>query len=344
MSSTPIALEDIAKKLGIAVSTVSRALRDLPGIHPTTRMKILQEAQEMGYVAPRKRNQVAPPPRNILTLTIGGEIPATFLSGMSEASIVHNFSLLSHHFSHDQGRHILDPNFQPPSLRTGLVAGIILVYQWPDDVVELISRKWPTISISIPYYNPSIDLVGIDESGGMVALIRHLLDGGHSQIGFFGLHPTTRWTNARFGAYMEAMSLLDQPLDLSNVITIKDNRILVRHPIQDPQLFDTVIQKIKLGVRAWICANDAIAHALGTGLLQRGLRIPEDVSITGFHRRLFPSSPLTDLTTTSVKEELLGADALHRLAYLLDHPKDPPRTILVPCELHLGNTTSTPTK
>ena len=55
MSSSPVALEDIAKSLGIAVSTVSRALRELPGIHPTTRERILRQAETMGYVAPRKR-------------------------------------------------------------------------------------------------------------------------------------------------------------------------------------------------------------------------------------------------------------------------------------------------
>ena len=73
MSTSPVALEDIAKSLGLAVSTVSRALRELPGIHPTTRAKIVQQAESMGYVAPRKRKGETSQPRNILMLTLGAD-------------------------------------------------------------------------------------------------------------------------------------------------------------------------------------------------------------------------------------------------------------------------------
>src|SRR5258708_1798558 len=129
--SPPVELNDIAKRLGIAVSTVSRALRDLPGIHPATRAKIVREAEALGYVALRKRNDEAVPQlRNILVLTLGvddthgvDEAHARYLAGMSRAGLAFNFSLLSHVcFSHEESHDVLNPKYQPASLRMGLVA------------------------------------------------------------------------------------------------------------------------------------------------------------------------------------------------------------------------------
>jgi DNA-binding LacI/PurR family transcriptional regulator len=340
MNSTPVTLDDIAKKLGITISTASRALRDLPGIHPTTRARIVEEAKKRGYVAPRKRKQDAVPPRNVLTLTLGGEVPSLFLSGMSQASLQFNFSLVSHHFSPAEGHRILDPKFQPHLLRMGLVSGIVLIYKWPDEVVEMLSRKLPVVSLIVQYPNLPVDLIGIDHVDGMVSLIRHLQKAGHQRIGFFGLNSESSWSHSRFGAYMEVMAALGLPLDLNDVIKIEDTRAMAIFPYQNDRVYDRVTGKIKQGVRAWVCADDVIGHSLCAGLVQRGVKIPEDVSITGFHRHRFPSSTLPELTTVTIREELLGISALRRLAYRLDHPDDQTRSILLPPQFYQGQTTA----
>ncbi len=340
MTSTPVALEDIAHKLGIAVSTVSRALRDLPGIHPTTRNRILEEAKAMGYIAPRKRKHDSQPPRNILTLTVSGEVPVAYLSGMSQASLQFNFSLMSHLFSHAESRHILDPKFQPHLMRMGLVSGIILFYQWPEEVVEALSRKWPTLSMIVQYPNLPVDLIGIDHVSGMVSLIRHLQANGHRQIGFFGLNSESTWARSRFGAYAEALIALELPLDLDNVLGVDDRHAMAKFPYKNDELYNRVAQKINQGVRAWVCADDVIAYSLCAAMLERDIKIPEQVSITGFHKGHFPPSTLPELTTTTVNEEVLGINALRRLSYRLDHPEDAPLSILVPPKFYQGQTTA----
>ena len=340
MSAAPVALDDIAKSLGLAVSTVSRALRELPGIHPTTRAKILQQAESMGYVAPRKRKGEAVQPRNILMLTMGAEeTPSGYLAGMSRAAPDLNFALHSHVSSMEESWNVLDPRLQPPALKMGLVAGIILIYKWPDEIVDALSKKWPTVSLVIHYPETPVDVVGIDHLSGTFPLVKHLKELGHERIGFFGLRPDVSWTRARFGAYAEALVAYDLPLNFDDVVQVRDVKSVVLFPSLDQDALEKVIHKIGRGVRAWMCANDVIANSLSASLLQRGLKIPQDVSVTGFHRRQYPWAHLPELTTTEVRDDLLGEAALRRMAHRLDHPKESPRLILMPCKFHQGETT-----
>ncbi len=339
LNTSPVALEDIAKRLGIAVSTVSRALRDLPGIHPATRAKVVREAEALGYISPRKRgNEQGVQPRSILTLTIGGEVSPDYLSGMSRASLALNFSLLSYSFSHAESRMILDPAHQPPALKMGLVAGIVLVYRWPEEVVQALCQKYPVASLIIHYPGQPVDLIGIDHLGGVFALASHLRDGGHRRIGFFGLCPDESWARSRFAAYVEALISLRLPFDMADVVRIEDSADVAHFPFQDDALFDRVADKIRGGVTAWICADDKMGYSLCAGLARRGLRVPDDVAVTGFHQRR-PQTDLPLLTSTKVDEELLGQAALRRLAYRLDQPGETPRIILMPSQFVKGKTT-----
>jgi DNA-binding LacI/PurR family transcriptional regulator len=58
-----VGLDEIAKKTKVAVSTVSRALRNLPGIHPETRSRILRAAQTLGYSARVNKSESTQQPK-----------------------------------------------------------------------------------------------------------------------------------------------------------------------------------------------------------------------------------------------------------------------------------------
>ncbi len=340
MSAAPVALEDIAKSLGLAVSTVSRAMRKLPGIHPTTRAKIIQQAESMGYVAPRKSKGETVLPRNILLLTMGAdEPPAGYMAGMSRVAPLASFAIHSHVSTVEDSWNVLDPKLQPPALKMGLVAGIILIYKWPDEIVSALSKKWPTISLVMHYPDTPIDVVGIDHLSGTFPLVKHLKEMGHERIGFFGLCPDISWARSRFGAYAEAMIAYGLPLNFDDVVQIEDVKSVVKFPYLDEAAVEKLVRKISRGVRAWMCANDVIANSVCASLLRRGVRIPEDVSVTGFHRRPYPLAHLPALTTTEVRDDLLGEEAIRRIEHRLEYPKEPPRLILMSCSFLQGETT-----
>ena len=332
-----VGLDVIAKNTGVAISTVSRALRDLPGIHPETRIKVLREAELLGYNSRHRKNESSKPgSRHILILTVGEETPSTYMAGLSRASLQLNISLHFHHATRAESDHLMSPRNLPLCLREETISGIILIYRWPDTVVEKMSRKFPIVSIVHTYPETSLDVLGIDHAGGMFCLIKHLKSSGHKQIGFLGLDPLTSWSRSRFASYLEALIAMELPVSTDQAVQLN----LANLNEEIGRMTDLVLTGIANGIRSWVCADDFIGYDLCTELLRRGTRIPEDVAITGFHRHphiRHKNLPL--LTSTEVDSELVGFNALQQLAYRISHPKEPPQVILMPASFLQGQTT-----
>ena len=335
-----VGLDEIAKKTKVAVSTVSRALRNLPGIHPETRTRILRVAQTLGYSARGGKTDGAQPnPRHILILTIGEETPSGYTAGLSRASVQLNIALHFHHASRSNCDDFLTPENLPPSLREEMILGIILVYGWPEKIVEKISRRFPTVSIVHTYPQADVDVLGIDHTGGMFALVKHLKTAGHQKIGFLGLDPEVSWARSRFAGYLEALLTMNLPLSKDYLVELNLSAL---HE-ETGRMAEGIMAGLKKGVRAWICADDFIGYDLCAELLRRGVRIPDDVAITGFHRHPhIRHGNLPLLTSTKVDSELMGFNALHQLDYRMNHPKQSSQLILMPATLAQGQTTLSP--
>lgn len=339
-AESSIGLDNIAKKTGVAISTVSRALRNLPGIHPETRTRILREAQSLGYNARgRKRDTSHPNPHHILILTVGEETPSAYMAGLSRASLQLNIILHFHHVAPADCEAFLTPGNLPPALRGEMISGIILIYRWPEKIVEKICRRFPTVSIVHTYPQSNLDVLGIDHAGGMFALVKHLKSTGHEKIGFLGLDPQVSWSRSRFAGYLEALLAMNLPRTMDHVLQAD----LTMLHVEIPRMAEHVVENIKKGVRGWICADDFIGYDLCAILLRRGIRIPDEVAITGFHRHPhIRHGNLPLLTSTTVDSEMMGFNALQQLAHRMSHLRQSSQTILMPATFIQGQTTLSP--
>jgi LacI family transcriptional regulator len=267
---------------------------------------------------------------------VGEETPSSYMAGLSRASLQLNISLHFHHATRSECDDLMSPRNLPLSLREEMISGIILVYRWPERVVEKISRKFPTVSIVHTYPEASLDVLGIDHAGGIFSLVKHLKSSGHQQMGFLGLDPQVSWSRSRFASYLEALLALDIPILTDHVVQLN----LAQLNEEAGRMTDRVMAGMKEGVRGWICADDFIGYDLCTELLRRGVRIPDEVALTGFHRhRHVPHRNLPLLTSTEVDSELMGFNGLQQLAYRISHPKGLPQLILMPASFLQGETT-----
>jgi DNA-binding LacI/PurR family transcriptional regulator len=261
------------------------------------------------------------------------------MAGMSSASVSLNLALLSHHVQPDECASVLEPSLQPPALRAGMVDGLVLIHRWPPEVARRLSQKYPTVSIIHHYPETSIDLIGIDERSGIASLVRHLHAAGHDRIGFFGLCREMSWSRSRFAAYVEAQVCLGLPYDPQQTISIALAEAQSRDPFPDGAWSDALRKQIQQGVRAWVCASSMTGYTLVRFAQQGGLRIPDDMAITGFHTAVAPPAGFPELTATDAVDEELGAAALWRLDYRLRHPREGNRSILLPANFVQGATT-----
>jgi LacI family transcriptional regulator len=348
--STRINLAAIAERLGFSVSTVSRALRGVDGIHPETRTQIAALAHQMGYVLPggsaakTASNQLAAP-QHVLALSQSNS-PHTaqrFMAGMSATAAASNVAILSHLVSHDQCASVLEARTAPASFRSGLIKGVVLIHRWPEAVASAIAEKFPTVSIIHDYAGTNIDLIGIDDRRGMAELVHHLHAAGHRRIGFFGLCPEMTWSCSRYAAYVEALTRLDLEFNPRQVVRVDLPSALSAVEFSAPEAFDQVRTQLREGVDAWICASSMTGQSLCRYLLAQGVRLPDDMSLVTCHGASAASPPdLPVMTSTDIIDEELGAAAVRRLINRLETPEESRRALLVPARLRVGTTTRAP--
>jgi DNA-binding LacI/PurR family transcriptional regulator len=339
-------MRDIAKHLRFSVSTVSRSLRRAPGVNAKTRARVLQAADRMGYRAVRsyctapletkKLHHVG-----VLVATSQYWFASSYITGVSDASIQLNASLVIHYSKPEQCEHILNPECQPPAMRMGLVAGLILAYHWPEHVVSKLAETFPIVSIIHTYPDVDHDLIGLDDHRGVETIVRHLYSLGHRKIGFLGRCREVEYATRRFGAYVSALAKQGIEYRPDWVIDVDENRLIDPNPKLDLHI-GSVTKLVHEDVRAWICATETVGWELHASLAAQNFRIPEDVSIAGFHRPegMTPWGP--DLPSVSASYEAMGAAALKRLMYRMQNPAESTRTILFPPVLYPGKTSAPP--
>ena len=339
-------LADIAERLGLAASTVSRALRGVEGIHPETRAQIAAVAQQMGYVtsggpSPEVAEPPVQTPRNVLILSqrTNPQNYQNYMAGMSAPAASLNVAIHFHFVALDQCASVLDERVAPASLRSGLIDGIVLLSRWPAAVAESISAKFPTASLAHDYPGTSIDLISSDDRRGVADLVDHLYASGHRRIGFFGLCPEVTWSCSRYGAYLEALTRHGLVIDPRLAVRIALPTALSGSEFRDENAFTQVKNLLSEGVDAWVCPSAMTGQSLCRHLLANGVRLPEDMSLVSYHGNSCPSSAdLPVISTSEVVDEEMGAATLRRLINRLEAPGESRQTILLPSRLVVGAT------
>ena len=263
-----------------------------------------------------------------------------YFAGMTEKCSKMNVSLVLHYVGEDNGHLILHNEHQPPALRDGTMAGLILVNHWPEEVVARLNAQVACVSIQHSYRSTRLDVIGVDESQGIEQLAEYLYAKGHRNIGFFGNCGQVCNARTRFAAYVSALNQLGLNTDFSNVIDVLPAHLEDKEIVLLPGQIESVIRRIESGVRAWICASDWVGYLLCRGLIDRGYSIPRDVSIVGFDNSEDNTLGCPKLTSITVPALRIGAEALRRLLNRIKHPTSPPLKVLLPCKLFEAQTTS----
>jgi signal transduction histidine kinase/DNA-binding LacI/PurR family transcriptional regulator/DNA-binding response OmpR family regulator len=196
-------------------------------------------------------------------------------------------------------------------------------------LVEASARPFPVVSVGSPPAGRAIPSVVVDNRQGFRRLAETLLDGGHRKIAFLG-GISGHWENLlRLAGVRDALSMAGVPLPESWVFHTEDWEIR--------SAFDwgEHVARTCDGLTALICANDRMAQGAIMGIRRAGLRVPEDVSVTGFDNFSFDNSfdpafsdpPLTTLANPGFE---IGYRAVGQLAQLRKAPGEPLADLLIP--------------
>jgi LacI family transcriptional regulator len=331
-------LKDIAQRAGLAVMTVSKALRDKPDVSAATKTRVKLLAQQMGYVP----DSTAQGLRNRTTRLFGLVISS--MTNPIYSRVVLAIEERAYELGYDVLlAHTLNiPEREEACLRRLLwrrVDGLFIcpVYRMAAEAPiyqELVARRIPTVLLghAAPFCNQFVN-VETDDLLASYAATQHLLKLGHKRIAFFAGPLATPWTQERFEGYRRA--LREAGMDVDDRLVFQAGRTIEDGAKAALQMINessdaTAVQAI----------NDVVAVGCAETLLSYGLKIPEDISVAGFGNILLGAHFRVPLTTTRQPKFRLGSAAVDAMQELLRGQR--PESRRLPAELIVRASTGTP--
>lgn len=310
---------DVAARAGVSVATVSRALRGLPNVAPSTRRRVLTAASELHYVADPHASRLAAG----RTKSIGIAVPmfsqwffTQVVSGAEAVLAAEGFDTLLYAMGGPEGRDRFLRRMPFRKRVDGLI--VIDVPLDADEEGGLAATGTPIVVVGAS--SRLLPSVRIDNVAGGVTATRHLVNLGHEHIGLIGHLPDDPM---RFPA----------PLDRRAGY----HRVLREHGIQRrPELEVPGNFSLKGGAEAMaqllaihpaptavFAQSDEMAIGALRTIRDSGLRVPEDISVIGFDDHdMAEFLRLTTIAQPVVSQGELAADLLLRALAGEDSPAE----------------------
>lgn len=310
MAST---LKEIAHKANVSMATVSLALNKKPGVGRLTRERILKIAEELDYTGTKRDGHGARSNGTVRFLKIATHghtvnrdhdvFIADYIEGLTRGAQENNFSLEINSFRGLPFREIAE------SIAASNVKGLVVLGTElsVDDINSIGQIEAAVVFLDTFHDFLDYDFVDMNNVDSVYKIILHLVQNGHSEIGFVRSGVSTHNFELRDDGFHRVVRALHLPVKDSNVYTVDSTfdgayRDMLEH----------LKRRTKLPT-ALFCTNDIIAYGCIKALRERNYRIPEDISVVGFDD--LPLSSVMDppLTTMQVRKKEIGQIAITRL-------------------------------
>lgn len=309
--------------------TVSKALRDKPDISAATRAHIQRLAQDAGYVP----HSAASGLRSKTTRLIGLIIPAVtdpifarLLSAVEQNSHELGYDLiLMHSLGSMEREERCLRRLLARRVDGLLIAPVPRLFPTSPIYDELRQRELPTIILGqrSPFCS-SFTGVETDDRAASAAITRHLVELGHRRIAFLSGPQAAPWAAERQEGYRSALREAGLEVDdrlIFNAGTTVDEGAKTALQFINEQSDATALQAV----------NDLVAIGAADTLLNQGVQIPHDLSVTGFGNVLVSEFFRVPLTTVRQPKFRIGVLALDQLLTLMRG--EPTKTQRLPAEI-----------
>ena len=297
-------LRDVAEAAGVNPTTVSKALRGAGDLNPETARRIRETAAALGYRVRERRNG-ARRTVGVICPELRGSYYARMAAYLDEALRSREMDMLLAVSGFDPRREerLLE------SFTARNLSGIICVTE--NDLsraLRHIPASVPTVLAAANYSPEDRDVICIDECAGMRRVAEHLTALGHTRIAFAG----TRYGEKR-------LEYLKQELFVCGA-AVPDVRVFLSEQRHSAAGYEAAAVLMRERPTAIVAEYDDVALGVVRRLGEMGLRVPEDVSVTGFDNADFCVSLPVSLTSVDSHVEELCAAAADTLLRKMENP------------------------
>ena len=305
-------IKDIANRLGVSVSTVSKGLNGASAISAELRQMVLDTAVEMGYSTKRSKK-------------VENRKLCIFIENMNYETIdefgydiVLGFKQNAFRRKWDVDILPITPAFQEEEkydtflLKNGycgaFLMGLALHDSW---IKQLENTTMPTVLLdNFISGNPNVCYLGTDSYEGIAMAVNHLVNLGHKNIAFLNGSLYSLVSDQRQEAFENAMAAASLP--------VQKDLTAYGYYVSDSAKYH-VPGFLAAGATAVVCGNDLIAKGVIDECTKRGFRVPEDVSVVGFDDISIAATFDPPLTTIRQERNELGRCAYDILNSLIHH-------------------------
>jgi DNA-binding LacI/PurR family transcriptional regulator len=292
-------LDEVAKLAGVSAATVSRVLNNLDVVRDATRTRVMRAVAELNYHPNlHARSLAGGKSRTIGMIASNLENPFFFdiFRTLEADAHARGYELVVAHTGYSAEQLVRSVRLMIGRRVAGLA--VIVSEMAPDLMEELELSRIPTVFYDVGAAKELISNIRVQYRHGIERLVEHLHALGHKRLAFVGHHSMLGPTNEREQAFVETVSRV-QPAPEWRTAVDQDGPEGGRRAIAS--LLDAGFHPT-----AVICVNDFTAIGVLRGLRERGLRIPEDVSVTGFDNIQLSEYVYPALTTVHIPRERIG--------------------------------------
>lgn len=329
-----ITIYDVAREAGVSMATVSRVVNGNPNVKPTTRKKVLDAIERLGY----RPNAVARGLASKKTTTVGVIIPdisnvffAELARGIEDIATMYKYNIILSNSDQNKEKelHLLN------TMLGKQVDGILFMggHITSEHVEEFKKSPVPIVLAATIEENNEIPSVNIDYEQAAYDAVHYLIEKGHKNIGFIA-GPLEEPSNMDFklAGYRRALDDANLPYD--------DTNIYIGDYTYDAGL--EAIQEFKengLKQTAIFASTDEMALGVIHGAQDHGLSVPDDMEIVGFDNTRLAVMVRPQLTTVVQPMYDIGAVAMRLLTKYMNKENVDDHIVVLPHRIEFRQST-----
>ena len=313
-----VSIKDVAKKAGVSISTVSKALNDKSSVSSSTIERIKQTAEDMGYV-PNSRARVFAT-KETKQIVFVADIPKDtafynphifeIIMGLQHSVSKSGYSLIVESVEKKEALEYISSLYKK-NMADALVVHASIITKRLESLI--VKSNLPHLIIGQPDYQSTLSWIDTDNTLSGAIAIRHLLKKDYYPVAFVGGKADDMISLHRFeGAERELKQ---------NNLSFEEQYVLsTSSTIVSGMNAAKKILKMEKPPRSVLCANSVIAFGMMQELRNQKIRVPKDIAVMTFDR--YPFSDFTEPRVTSVDMNMyeIGEEAGSILIKNLSHP------------------------
>jgi len=305
-------IHDVAKEAGVSISTVSRVIRGFSNVLPETRALVEEAIQRLDYQPNRLAQQFRLQRTNMILVIvpeIGNSFFSDILIGIEDVAAKVGYNVL---LVNSRRNHVIESRCYK-MLTQKFVDGIITFsIGIPKENLKQLAAQYPIV-VGIRYFvDENVANVTIDNIKAVKDITNYMLNLGHKNICYLAGPQDVPLYQDRVSGYKEALQVRDIPV----------NQKLIVNCSPDVQggydAIYSILNNSDQKFSAIVASGDIMAIGAMRALNDRGLKVPDDVAISGFDDIAFAALVTPSLTTVRQPKYQIGVRTVEKLMDLIN--------------------------